>query len=578
VSSPRTALAASLLALAASSLAAQSPPDSADAASPEGRCRGERVSAIDIRPGRPPFAGAVKWWRAAARAIGLHHVTTRPSTVASFLDVAVGEPCTEFRRSESERVLRAQPFLADATVRAEPDTGGTIRIIVTTVDEVPALVSGRLSGGVPAALSLGNANAFGLGISVEGGVERGFAYRPGYDLQLTDYAFLGRALEATLDVERAPVGGHVAGELSRPFLTDLQRTTWHLGARSDHDYLAIVRPARDGLTIGVREHAWDMSAARRLRTDGWIALVGGAITSTVIEPEAQGVRVTSDGFRPDSDGALAGRWSPFRATRVLAIGGLRHVRYESVRGFDALTASQDVPVGAELVTLAGPGVGANRDLFVSSTFYAGAARPSWRLALQATSEARRPMHAAEWDGIISSARAAWYVKEGSRGTFIASQELSDATRSISPLQLTLGGRDGGVRGYANAAFAGATRLVGRVEQRFVLGSPRQRGDLGMAVFADVGTMWAGEAPYGTDVTRASAGVSLLGAFPMHAKRLYRVDLAIPLATREARGGGSALEIRLSSDDLTRRFWREPGDVAAARIGAVPTSVMAWPAR
>jgi hypothetical protein len=124
VPTPRSALVATLIVCrllfaVGAPLAAQSPPDSADGAGPEGRCRGERVSAIEIRPGRPPFAGAARFWRTAARAVGLHHVTTRASTVASFLDVAVGEPCTEFRRSESERVLRAQPFLADASVRAK---------------------------------------------------------------------------------------------------------------------------------------------------------------------------------------------------------------------------------------------------------------------------------------------------------------------------------------------------------------------------------------------------------------------------------------------------------------------------
>ena len=35
----------------------------------------------------------------------------------SFLLLSAGQPCTERLRAESERILRFQPFLADATVR-----------------------------------------------------------------------------------------------------------------------------------------------------------------------------------------------------------------------------------------------------------------------------------------------------------------------------------------------------------------------------------------------------------------------------------------------------------------------------
>ena len=53
--------------------------------------------------------------RAASR--GLHHVSTRPGVITAYLRVAVGDACTEFDRSESERLLRAQRFIASATVR-----------------------------------------------------------------------------------------------------------------------------------------------------------------------------------------------------------------------------------------------------------------------------------------------------------------------------------------------------------------------------------------------------------------------------------------------------------------------------
>jgi hypothetical protein len=37
---------------------------------------------------------------------GLHHTTTCPDVIRRFLLLRAGEPCTERRRAESERVLR----------------------------------------------------------------------------------------------------------------------------------------------------------------------------------------------------------------------------------------------------------------------------------------------------------------------------------------------------------------------------------------------------------------------------------------------------------------------------------------
>src|SRR4051812_18532232 len=81
-------------------------------------CEGLIVHSIDIRVARPDFSGATSRWRAAARSIGLHHASTQAAVVRAFLALHVGQPCTERRRLESERMLRAQSFIGDAEVTA----------------------------------------------------------------------------------------------------------------------------------------------------------------------------------------------------------------------------------------------------------------------------------------------------------------------------------------------------------------------------------------------------------------------------------------------------------------------------
>src|SRR5204862_405602 len=88
------------------------------------QCDGQIVSAIAIAPRAPSFIQFPRLLRPLARAVGLHHTTTKADVTRRFLLLSVGQPCTERLRTESERILRFQPFLADARVRAFPDEAG----------------------------------------------------------------------------------------------------------------------------------------------------------------------------------------------------------------------------------------------------------------------------------------------------------------------------------------------------------------------------------------------------------------------------------------------------------------------
>src|SRR5688572_28289866 len=75
-------------------------------------CDGLSAQALDVETTHPEFRGALGWWRKLARSVELHHQTTAQGLVRRFVTLDPGLRCTEFRRSESERILRAQPFLA----------------------------------------------------------------------------------------------------------------------------------------------------------------------------------------------------------------------------------------------------------------------------------------------------------------------------------------------------------------------------------------------------------------------------------------------------------------------------------
>jgi len=105
-------------------------------------CKGQIITRIEVHT-RPPFeiTGSKVQQRLARRVTQLH-ATTNPEIIRRFLALQPGEPCNELRRSESERILRAQPFLAAASVLVLPEENGMVYISVKTVDEVSLILGG----------------------------------------------------------------------------------------------------------------------------------------------------------------------------------------------------------------------------------------------------------------------------------------------------------------------------------------------------------------------------------------------------------------------------------------------------
>jgi hypothetical protein len=543
-------------------------------------CDGRTITRIDIRPGRPPFSGHAAKWRAIARALGLHHATTRARVINAFLALHVGDPCTEFRRTESERVLRAQPFIADARVRVVVDTAGDLAAIVETTDEIPVLVGGRFRGIGPDALSLGNGNVAGQGIRLEGAWEAGRSYHMGYGGRFVDYATFDRPYLLSIEGFRFRVGDALGVELGHPFFTDLQRVSWHVGVQGGTNFPRIARPAQDPLALEVHNRSWDVSGVLRVFGTRTIALVGGAVTGRRVDPASFGVVVSDSGFVADTGVTLNGRYLPFETVRVGGIAGARRVGYVAVSGFDALTGAQDAPSGVSGALFVGRGFatgpGELSDIFLSGATYAGYARRTFLIANLAEVEGRRDMLTRDWNSIIGSTRSAIYWGQGPGTVLVVSDELSGGINSVLPLQLTFSDATGGVLGYHRTGLAGSRRNVLRTELRQSKADLIRGADLGVAVFGQLGTLWSGDAPYGWTGSRGSIGLSLLGAYPTRSKRVYHIDLAFPLT----RGGpaGGRFEIRFGSDDRTSRFWEEPADVAQARTGANPATLFAWPTR
>jgi hypothetical protein len=551
-----------------------------DSARTAASCEGQTITQIDVRPQPPDLGKIVAQSRFLSHLLETLHATTQPDVIRRYLVVEVGQPCTELRRAESERILRAQPFIAEARISVFPDPNGGVRLDVFTVDETSIIGSVGVSGGIvrPAAAMLGNQNIAGRAIYADVVWRDGGVYRDEFGAHFQHNQVFGRPYQLSLAATRYAIGDEWGAEMAHPFLTDLQRVAWRVSSGETNSYVTFLRD--DGPTPSVlyaRRYA-DVGGIIRIGAPGQLSLFGVSLSR---EDEGSGrvpFVITDSGSvvvtNPDS--LLLG-YRPHQSARVNALWGVRNVHYVPVTGFDALTAKQDMRVGMQFGTLFGRSLSIlgseDDDIFVSADVYAGYGTPKTFFALEARGSGREDGNTNRWDGILAGGVASWYLKPSTAHTVVARAEYSGGWRSRLPFQLTLRDARGGVRGYHGSRLGGAQRFVGRLEERWFIGRPRGFGDLGLAFFGDAGRLWAGDVPFGvTTPMKYGVGLGLLAAVPPRSQRVYRVDVAFPLSPDKY----ARWEVRFSTTGVRSRAITEPGDLTRSRERTVPTSIFSWP--
>lgn len=541
-------------------------------------CDGLGVRSISVETAKPEFRGAAGMWRRIARALGLHHHTTNEGVVRRFVSLDPQRGCTEFRRSESERILRAQPYLADATVTTTR-SGDSVHVDVSTVDEVPVLGSARLRHGKIAAASLGTLNFMGSGVHVEGRWETARSQRQGFGGRIAHPQVFGRPYSMILDGFRRSIGEYYLISMQHPFYTDLQRIAWTAGYATSKDFAGLRRPDRSQLIQPVDRAFWNVGGVLRFGPPRKLGLVGGMIIGerVVTRHEFFERDSISDQLLPTSDTAGVRRYPTHDVTNAAGVLGVRALTYSRMRGLDAVTAEQDIATGAQIGIVFGMqpwGHAPLRRSFGVVDAYAGGRSARNFVAVRAEVESRLDLGEMRSSHIVASGRSAWYFKPTPRWTSELSSEFGGAWRTLLPFQLELGDRQGGLRGYARSHEAGGQRLIGRLEQRTFLGRVRgQSAGIGVAAFTEAGKVWAGDAPFGVETpVRGAAGIALLASVPARSQRTIRAEVAWPFS----RGLGARTELRFSIREPARGFWTEPARIRSARIATAPEQVFTWP--
>lgn len=547
---------------------------------PVAGCAGQPISDIVIVT-QPPYTDRLprqfEFVRRTARAL---HATTRDALVRRYLLMHPGEACNQIKRAESERILRAQPFLVDARIQVYDDEQGGVRLEVETRDEFSLIFEPSLRAKSPMfrGMRLGDGNFAGAGKMIAAEWQEGRAYNDVIGFQYNDYQFGGERDELRFLARRGERGQELRLELVRPYYTDLQRFAWVGSVGGTREYIGLLRPDRESNAVNVTRQFANLGAVMRVGPVGRLKLVGALLTREFEHADSLPTLLRVEGLRPDTSGAVPVDFRRQRVARVNALLGMRRIRFERVQGFDALRGAQDVRVGMQLGMVLGQSLSMlgsrDRDRFAAGGIYAGYGGPRSFVGMQANSEARFDRDLHKWDSWVTSARVAYYAKPAEKQLMLTQIEFGSGQDMRAPFQLSFADRDGGLLGHRRSREPGAQRLLVRTEQRMLLPMRYNVADVGLGVFAEGGKLWAGSTvPYSvTTPVRGAVGVSIFAAVPPRSRRLWRVDFAMPVGGDPDR----KFEVRFSSDDRTRVFWREPRDVIQARERTIPTSLFTWP--
>src|SRR5262249_3754174 len=132
-----------------------------------------RVGSITIRSLNvfSPEEAAAGWFYRLANHL---HITTRPSVIRRFLLFREGDPYDPEQLAQTERNLRALPFIKPASVVAAPAHDGVVDVEVITQDGWTTEIGGSLG-------SKGGTTTYGVNLSEKDVAGTGRTIAVGYD-------------------------------------------------------------------------------------------------------------------------------------------------------------------------------------------------------------------------------------------------------------------------------------------------------------------------------------------------------------------------------------------------------------
>jgi hypothetical protein len=423
------------------------------------------------------------------RLVNRLHRTTRPEVIQHQLLFRPGDTFSPETVRESERLLRNNRFLYEATIRPIGEDAQKVDLEVVTRD-VWTLQGGldfhRAGGTNSTTFDLEDENFFGTGKDIE------VARLSNVDRTSRLVRYRDPSLDGTHGTVDFTFADNSDGnarilEVERPFYA--LDTRWALGVSALHDVL--IDPLYDGGAI-----------VDRFRGRRDFLEVYGGLSPGLLGGVTQRFRL---GFTYDRSlfTAAPGYAPPDAATadRTLAYPWIGYDFVEdgfvTVRDFEQIQRTEDVNLGKVLSARFGwssPVFGGDRSRLILQS----AATDGWAFGPRQILLLRGNLSGRLREGKIENGLAGggirFFVRTFGNGLLVVKAQGDMAENLDFEHQLLLGG-DNGLRGYPLRYQAGDRRFLVSLEQRFY-GSKEYFNlvNLGAAVFFDAGRAWFVEPP------------------------------------------------------------------------------------
>ncbi|MCX5793692.1 MAG: hypothetical protein NTY45_15960 [Elusimicrobia bacterium] len=454
-------------------------------------------------------------YRAANR---IRFVTRAPVIMRELL-FAVGDRYDAALVAETERNLRALPFIRRAEAEATVNKNGTVDVLVRTYDSwtlEPVANFKRAGGSNSIKAGVGEGNILGTGKAgsavysrdLEGVRAMSFDYK---DIQFLRY----KHLQYSMAARTAPGSRRFSVSLARPFFASIAPSS--LGGTFSY----VADPVVPG------------SSVTRRAADGSVSY-GVSLT-----PSPERTRRVSIGLlahRAESTGPVPDR---ARAAAVQLGADWQELDYLTARRIKKFTHDEDYNLGFGVTATVGLAP-ALRALGVAQTQISPAIAAhkgfTWGNQLLLLNSGYSSKYAnGENSELRASFDAAYYLR-GLRFQTLAVHTSLDLGWRLDPLTPLVLDEFNGLRGYGLNQFTGTRRFLLNVEDRvYVWDNLFQLLDLGVVFFYDSGYVWQQARPVKLSDLKNSVGVGLRLAPSRSANNNpARIDLAHALSGNTGR--------------------------------------------
>lgn len=490
----------------------------------------ERLQIGEVRIVRQPIFDATnpdedRWLYRSADAL---HADTGEAVIRQVILFAEGATVTVAELIESERILRAKPYLFDARVLPRRLCGQTLDVDVVTRDVwtlLPRIDVSRSGGDDRFGIGLSDVNILGAGRELSAGYSSN-EDRKGVDLFYYDPNVARSRVSLGALVADFDDGSRQFIELRRPFYAlDVPYAIGGTFDRVDQE---------EGLYFRNEEYA---EFQRRYTQYG----VSGGVS---FGRRHDRVRRLLMGYRYEEHtfSEIAGQTPPlpFPQDRTFAYPwiGFESVEdeYEVAVNVDRIARTEDLYVGERMFAEFGyssdalGGDDARRGVYRIG--YQDSLRPDDRhlFTFGASGRGYWNFDSNEEEELIARAFGNYRHQQTERFSFASAIEFVYTSNLFDDQQLLLGG-DTGLRGYPSRYQAGDRRFVVSFEERFFSDVYLMRLlRVGYAAFIDVGRSWfPGEPDTDEYGVLANVGLGLrLESTRTRRDRILHIDLAVPL--------------------------------------------------